>query len=200
MPTAVFDFDETLVYLPSALIWSRMIPLQKKLQFPFLFFIEKIFRVPWYHGKTFEWMVGKDLSKTIERMRSLPPVPGGVAFFRQVSVQGYKMIVMSYSPGVFVSSWLSANGLKAELICPNFVMTGSVVQDVSGDPVTQAYLKEPKDAKARVLAKMGIKPDICVGDNRRRDGLCDKYVDVRDLEPRYKHKIRQIVENLDRFF
>jgi phosphoserine phosphatase len=200
MPTAVFDFDETLVYLPSALIWSRKIPLQKKLQFPFLFFVEKIFGVPWYHGKTFEWLIGKDVSETIDRMRNLPPVPGGVAFFRQVSAQGYKMIVMSYSPGVFVNSWLSANGLEAELICPNFIMTDSVVQDVSGDPVTQSYLKEPKDAKARVLAKMGIKPDICVGDNRRRDGLCDKYVDIRDLEPQYKHKIRQVVQNLTKFY
>ena len=32
MQTAVFDFDETLIYLPSVLIWSKKISLKKKLQ------------------------------------------------------------------------------------------------------------------------------------------------------------------------
>jgi hypothetical protein len=145
-------------------------------------------------------MVGKDVSETIDRMKNLAPVPGGVSYFRQLSVRGYKMIVMSYSPTVFVSPWLTANGLDAELICPNFVMSANLLHMVSQDPVTQIYLKEPHDAKAKALAKMNIKPDICVGDNKRRDGACDKYVDIRKLEPEYyKNKIQQALHNLELF-
>ena len=201
MPTAIFDFDETLIYLPSALIWSKKIGLKKKLQIPLLFVLGKLDGVPGFHEKAFEWMVGKDVSETIGRIKNLPPVTGGVTYFRQLSVQGYKMIVMSYSPRVFVSPWLTANGLYAELICPNFVMSANMVQMVSEDPVTQIYLKEPHNTKAKVLAKMNIKPDICVGDNKRRDGPCDKYVDIRKLEPKYyKYKIQQALHNLELFF
>jgi len=200
MPTAVFDFDETLIYLPSALIWSKKIDLKKKLQIPLLFILGKFDGVPRYHEKAFEWMVGKHVYETIDQMKNLPPVPGGVNYFRQLSAQGYKMIVMSYSPGVFVSPWLTANGLKAELICPNFIMSANMLQMVSEDPVTQIYLKEPHNAKAKVLAKMNIKPDICVGNNKRQDGLCDKYLDIRNLEPNYKNKIQQVLHNLELFF
>ena len=201
MPTAIFDFDETLIYLPSALIWSKKIGLKKKLQIPMQFVLGKLDGLPGVHEKAFEWMVGKDVSETIDRMKNLPPVPGGVAYFKELSDQGYKIIVMSYSPGVFVSPWLNINGLNAEIICPDFVMSAKVLQMVSDDPVTQIYLKEPRNAKAKVLAKMNIKPDICVGDNKRRDGLCDKYVDIRKLEPKYyKNKIQQALKNLELFF
>lgn len=197
MPTAVFDFDETLVYLPSAIVWSREIAFKNKLQLTLLFILEKLTGVQWYHEKVLQCMVGKDVSETIDQMKALPPVPGGVNYFRQLCANGYKMIVMSYSPGVFVSPWLTANGLNAELICPDFVMSANMLQMVSEDPVTQIYLKESHDAKAKVLAKMNIEPDICVGNNERRDGLCDKYVDIRSLEPKYKSKIQQVLQNLN---
>ena len=197
MSTAVFDFDETLIYLPSALIWSKKIDLKKKLQIPLLFILGKLDGAPNFHQKAFEWMVGKDISETIDEMKNLPPVPGGVTYFSELFAQGYKMIVMSYSPGIFVSSWLTANGLKAELLCPNFVMSANMLQMVSNDPVTKIYLKERHNAKAKVLKKMNIKPDICVGDNKRRDGLCDKYLDIRNLEPNYKNKFQQVLHNLD---
>ena len=199
MPTAVFDFDETLIYLPSALIWSKKMGLKKKLQIPLLFILGRLDGVPNLHEKAFEWMVGKDVSETIDQMKNLPPVPGGVTYFRELSARGYKMIVMSYSPGVFVSSWLNANNLKAELLCPNFVMSANMLEMVSKDPVTQIYLKDPHNAKAEVLAQMSIKPDICVGDNERRDSLCDYYVDIRKLEPNYKSKIQQAWQHLELF-
>ena len=200
MPTAVFDFDETLIYLPSALIWSRKIGLIKKLQIPLLFMLGKLDGVPSYHEKAFEWLVGKDVSETIDQIKNLSPVPGGVTYFQQLSAQGYKMIVMSYSPGVFVGSWLTANGLEAELICPNFIVSANRLQMVSEDPVTQIYLKDLNNAKAKVLEKLNITPDICVGDNERRDGLCDRYVDIRSLEPNYKNKIQRHYKIWNFFF
>jgi phosphoserine phosphatase len=200
MPTAVFDFDETLIYLPSALIWSRKIGLIKKLQIPLLYLLGKLDGVPSCHEKAFEWLVGKDISETIDQIKDLPPVPGGVTYFQQLAAQGYKMIVMSYSPGVFVAPWLSANGLKAQLLCPNLIVSNSMLRRVSQDPVTQIYLKEPNNAKAKVLAKLHITPDICVGDNERRDGLCDQYVDIRSLEPNYKNRIQRHYKIWDFFF
>ena len=184
--------------MPSVLIWSSKIPFKKRLELPLLFLLEKVFDVPFYHRNALQGLIGKDVSETIERIRYLPPVPGGVAYFRRLSDQGYKIIVMSYSPGVFVSPWLNINCLKAELICPSLVMTADVVQKVSQDPVTKTYLRESKRAKSIILAKMGIDPDICVGDNKHRDGLCDTYVDIRKLEPQYKNKVQQALHNLDK--
>ena len=199
MPTAVFDFNETLVYLPSILIWSRKIPFQKKVLLPFGFIVEKLFGIPWYPENVLECLRGKDLLRTIERMKNLPSVPGGVTYFRSLSDRGYKITVMSYSPGVFVNSWLSANRLEAQLICPNLVISDGVVQDISKDPVTKIYTEEPNCAKAIVLAKMNIRPDICVGDDERRDRVCDQYVNIRELEPNYKNKFQLAFQDIDKF-
>jgi phosphoserine phosphatase len=200
MRTAVFDFDETLVYLHSALIWSKHIHLRNILKIPKLLMLGKFNGALGYHRKAFEWMVGKDVSRTIETMKSLPPIPGAVNYFRQLSARGYKMIVMSYSPGVFVSPWLAANGLESELICPDFVVKANMLKTISNDPVTRTYLAELDRAKAKVLSDLDIRPDICVGDNARRDRMCDQYIDIRNLEPGYHNIIKRTLRGLEHVF
>jgi hypothetical protein len=137
--------------------------------------------------------------ETIDKVKNLPPAAGGVVFFRKLSSNGYKMIIMSYSPGVFANSWISANGLEAGVICPDFVMSNNVIRTISTDRVTEIYLNKPKDAKAIVLENMDVRPDICVGNNKQRDGICNMFVDIRTIEPQYKHLIRQVLHNLDKF-
>jgi phosphoserine phosphatase len=195
MKTAVFDFDETLVCLPSGVIWSRPISFSRKIMFPFLYLFGKLSGVIVYHQKVFEWLIGSDVSRMIDRMNILPPVAGGLAFFKTLHANGYKIIVMSYTPGVFVNSWLAAYDLNAEIICPKLNISNGKVQNISDDSVTQIYLKYPKSAKMKILADLDIKPHICVGDNRRRDAVCDKFIDIRKLEPRYKSRVLRCLEN-----
>ena len=77
MRTAVFDFDETLVYLHSALIWSKHIHLRNILKIPKLLMLGKFNGAPGYHRKAFEWMVGKDVSRTIETRSRCAGTPAG---------------------------------------------------------------------------------------------------------------------------
>jgi phosphoserine phosphatase len=189
MQIAVFDFDETLVHLPSGIIWSRPIPIGKRIVFPFLYSIEKLFGANKYHKKLIEWLIGVNISVPMDRMNILPPVTGAVTFFNKLYANGYKMIVMSYSPEIFVSSWLSKYGLNAKIISPKIIVSNGMVQNISSDPVTNSYLKRPNTAKAHILAKMNIEPNICVGDSRQRDKVCSNYIDIRDLEPQYRYKM-----------
>jgi hypothetical protein len=153
MPVAIFDFDETLVCLPSGLVWSRSIPFTKRILFPILFLIEKYSGASVYHRKLFDWLIGSDISTSIARMNILPPAANGVSFFNKLSADGYKMIVMSYSPGVFVESWLAAYHLSAEITCPSLIISEGLVRKVSDDPVTEIYLRKPDGAKAKILGK-----------------------------------------------
>ena len=89
------------------------------------------------------------------------------------------MIVMSYSPGIFVQSWLDAHELSAELICPDFDVSQGIVKSISKDEVTDIYLNQPKAAKRDVINMLNIMPSVSVGDNHKRDVLCDNYKKIR---------------------
>ena len=194
MPLAVFDFDGTLVYRPSSLVWANGIPFLKKIRIPFLYLLEKITGRPIYQRKVFEWLVGLDITVEAERMKSLPPVPKVVEYFQELASQGYQMIVISYSPGFFVKAWMDAHGLSADIYCPDIVVADGVVKGLATDWVTGLFLAEPRGAKMAALDKRGLTPDVSVGDNRRRDAVCDNYVDVRKIQRRYTHKIIQAVK------
>ena len=194
MPLAVFDFDGTLVYRPSSLVWAGGISWLRKLQIPFLYVFEKLTGIPTYQRKVFEWLVGLDVLETAERMKRLPPVPSVVEYFRELSSQGYQIIVMSYSPGFFVNAWLDANGLSADVYCPDIVVKRGEVKSLANDWATNLFLAEPKGAKLKALQKRGLAADVCVGDNRRRDAICDNYVDVRKLQKWYTPKFLQAIK------
>jgi len=194
MPLAVFDFDGTLVYRPSSLVWANGISFLKKIQIPFLYALEILTGKPIYQRKVFEWLVGLDVTSATEKMKSLPPVPKVVEYFQELSSQGYQMIVISYSPGFFVKAWMDAHKLSADIYCPDIVVVDGVVKNLATDWVTNLFLAEPRGAKMAALDKRGLTPDVAVGDNRRRDAVCDNYIDVRKIQRRYTHKILQIVK------
>lgn len=199
MPTAVFDFDGTLVYVPSALAWSKGIPAHKRLLFfPPLYVFEKLTGRPTYQRAALEWLVGTEVGPAMRRVASLPAVPGGVDYFRELQGKGYRMVVMSFSPDVFVEAWLNAKGLSADVICPGLDVHRGVVEGVSDDKVTRTYLDEPRDAKRKVVDMLNIHPRVSVGDNPKRDKLDGEYRDIRELEPGYKGRVRQALGNLDK--
>lgn len=201
MPTAVFDFDGTLAYMPSALAWAREIPFHKRyLFFPLLYVFEKLTGVPAYQRAAFDWLVGTDVGPAMRRMASLPAVPGGVDYFRELQSKGYRMVVMSFSPDVFVEAWLNAKGLSADVICPGLEVRRGRVEGVSGDRITRIYMDEPKHAKRNVIEMLNMHPRISVGDNRKRDDLNGEYRDIRELEPNYKGRVRQVLGNLNKIF
>jgi phosphoserine phosphatase len=191
MRVAVFDFDGTLVYSPSSLVWTSGLSFCKKMAFPMLYVFEKITGKSLYQKKAFEWLVGKDVRKIAETLKELPEVKGGVKKFRELSKSGHRMIVMSFSPGYFVRAWLNAKGLEAEVICPDIVVESGIVKKVSEDYVTEMFIEHPIEAKRKVLEKKKIKPDVCVGDSYRRDAVCGNYIDIAKLEPNYQNTIIQ---------
>lgn len=193
MRAAVFDFDGTLVYAPSSLVWTEGFSVWKKMAFPFLYIFEKITGKSLYQKKAFDWLVGQDIKKVTEKVKTLPPVNGGVEKFRELSRSGYKMIVMSFSPGYFIQAWLNAKKLKAKVICPDIVVESGRVKKVSSDYVTRMFIDHPIEAKKKVLEKMKIKPAVSVGDSYRRDAVCKNYIDIVALEPNYRNKILQAI-------
>ena len=64
-------------------------------------------------GTRFEWLVGTEVGETLQRMKRVPPVPEGLRYFKELDLKGYRLVVMSYSPGIFVESWLQAHELSA---------------------------------------------------------------------------------------
>jgi phosphoserine phosphatase len=193
MRAAVFDFDGTLVYAPSSLVWTAGFSFWKKLSFLPLYIFEKLTGKSLYQKKAFDWLVGQDIKKTTEEVKALPPVNGGVKKFKELSRAGYRMIVMSFSPGYFIRAWLKAKNLRAEVICPDIVVKSGIVKKISPDYVTRMFLEHPVEAKKKVVKKIRIKPAVCVGDNHRRDALCNNYIDIVRLEPNYKNKIIQAI-------
>ncbi|MBR9690016.1 MAG: haloacid dehalogenase-like hydrolase [Candidatus Altiarchaeota archaeon] len=200
MAIAIFDFDGTLVYAPSSLVWSRSASILNRLSFPLLWLIERVTGISIYQKKVFEWLVGKNIKESLKKIKGLPPVPEGLKYFKELSDKGYRMIVMSYSPGIFVQSWLDAYGLSAELICPDFDVSRGVVTAISNDEVTDIYLNQPKAAKRDVIGMLNIMPSVSVGDNHKRDVLCDNYKKIQKLQPKYKGKVRQVLSNLRKIF
>jgi phosphoserine phosphatase len=198
MPTAIFDFDGTLVYAPSSLAWAGGISLVHKMMVPPLYVFEKLTGSPAFQRSAFEWLVGQDVRPAIERVRGLPPVPGGLDYFRHLSKRGYRMVVMSFSPGIFVDAWLNEQGLSADVICPELDVERNEVVAVSQDDVTQAYLADPTHAKRKVVDMLNIRPAVSVGDNPKRDSLNGRYKDIRELEPGYRGRVRQLLANLDK--
>lgn len=194
MPTAVFDFDGTLVYAPSSVYWTWGVPLWQKSTFPFLYVFEKLTGKSLYQKKAFEWLVGRDVTSALAKVRSLPPVPAGISKFKEFQNDGYKMVVMSYSPATFVKAWLDEKKLSAEVICPDVEVSSGLVKGLSEDWVTDTFTEKPRDAKKRVLSHKKINPDVCVGDNRSRDAVCDNYLDIRELQPNYRNKLLQILK------
>ena len=192
MKVAVFDFDGTLVYAPSALIWTRDIPFFKRLWFPFAYFWEKLTKKSAYQKKAFEWLVGLSVFETAKVLSELSEVTSVMKKFQEVQSKGYRVIVMSFSPAFFVKKWLGAHGLKAEVICPDIIVNKKgIVEKISEDWVTKIYLNEPIYAKKKVLEKLHISPFVSVGDNTTRDKVCDNYIDVKKFQLNYKHKIVQ---------
>ncbi|MBR9680768.1 MAG: haloacid dehalogenase-like hydrolase [Candidatus Altiarchaeota archaeon] len=200
MAIAIFDFDGTLVYMPSSLVWSKKMPLLKKLMFPFLYIFEKITGKSLYQKKAFEWMVGLDIRSTLIDMAKLPAVPKGLKYFKELSERGYRMIVMSYSPGVVIQPWLDYHGLNAEVICPDFDVYDGVVQNISTDEITQIYMQQPKYAKTDIIKMLNVLPEVSVGDNPKRDVLCSNYKPIQELQPKYKTKLSQVLSNLNKIF
>ena len=200
MAIAIFDFDGTLVYMPSSLVWSKEMSFFKKLIFPFLWILEKLTGKSIYQTKAFEWMVGKDIHSTLLDMTKLPPVPKGFEYFKELSDKGYRMIVMSYSPGVMIQPWLDYHGLNAELICPDFDVRNGVIQNISTDEVTQIYMEQPKHAKRDIIKMLNVLPEVSVGDNPKRDVLCSNYKPIQKLQPKYKSKLNQVLSNLKIIF
>gem|GEM_PF-3467088 len=196
MAIAIFDFDGTLAYLPSSLVWSKEMSVFKKLLFPFLYILEKLTGKSLCQKKAFEWMVGKSVKKTLEDMKKIPAVPKGLEYFKGLQSRGYRMIVMSYSPGIFIQSWLDANNLDAEVICPDFDVKNGIIEKISEDEVTKTYIDQPRRAKRDIIDMLNIVPEVSVGDNSKRDVLCANYKPVQKLQPHYKNKISQILSNL----
>jgi len=198
MKIAVFDFDGTLVYAPSSLIWTRDVPIFKRIFFPFTYLLEKLTKKSSYQKRAFEWLIGLRVSETAKVLNKLSEVTSGVKKFKEFQSKGYRIIVMSFSPAFFIKKWLKAHGLKAEVICPDIIVNKKgVVEKVSDDWVTEMYLKETVYAKKLVLEKLHISPFVSVGDNTIRDKLCDNYIDITKLQPNYKHKI---IQGLNLFF
>ena len=83
MKIAVFDFDGTLVYSPSSLVWTRDVSIFKRVLFPFTYLFEKITKKSSYQKKAFEWLVGLNLSKTVKVLNDLPEVPNVVKKFQE---------------------------------------------------------------------------------------------------------------------
>ncbi len=194
MKVAIFDFDGTLVYAPSSIIWTKEIPFIKRLFFPFAFLWEKLSKKSSYQKKAFEWLVGLRVSETAKDLCELSEVTKVVEKFHELQSKKYRVIVMSFSPAFFVKKWLGSHGLKAEVICPDIIVNKKgVVEKVSDDWVTKIYLKEPIYAKKIVLEKLHISPFVSIGDNTIRDKLCDNYIDVKKFQPNYKHKIIQVL-------
>lgn len=200
MPTAVFDFDGTLAYMPSSLVWAMKVPLLKKFMFVPLYLFEKLTGRSSYQKKVFEWLVGTEVGETLERMKHVPPVPEGVRYFKELSSKGYRIVVMSYSPALFVNAWLEAQGLAADVICPDFVVSRGKIKAVADDEVTRLYLRDTLGAKQKVARMLNLQPSISVGDNRKRDFVGGKYKSIRELQERYRSKPVQVIKNLDKMF
>jgi phosphoserine phosphatase len=198
MPTAVFDFDGTLAYMPSSLVWALKVPLFKKLTFPLLFVFEKLTGKSSYQKKIFEWLVGTEVGETLQRMKRVPPVPEGLRYFRELASKGYRLVVMSYSPALFVESWLQEHGLSADVICPDFEVSRGRIKSISDGEVTRIYLEEPRSAKKKIAGMLNLHSSISVGDNRRRDDIGGKYVDIKTLQEKYRAKPVQIINNLNK--
>lgn len=200
MPTAVFDFDGTLAYMPSSLVWALKIPLVKKFLFAPMYLFEKLTGKSAYQKKVFEWLVGTDVGETVERMKRVPAVPEGVRYFKELDAKGFRMVVMSYSPATFINVWMQAQGLSADLICPDFVVSRGKIKAVSDDDVTQLYLEDTKNAKKKIAEMLNIHPSVSVGDNKKRDAVGGKYKGIKELQTRYKSKPIQVFKNLDKIF
>ena len=200
MPTAVFDFDGTLAYMPSSLVWALEIPLLKKFLLLPLIVFEKLTGRSAYQKKVFEWLVGTPVSRSLRRMAGVPPVPEGLRYFKELASKGYRMVVMSYSRAIFVDAWLQAQGLSADVICPDFIVSRGKIEAVSDDEVTRIYLDEPKDAKRKVAEILNLRPEISVGDSRSRDHVGGKYRDIKELQAKYRSKAAQIAGNLHKVF
>ena len=197
MKIAVFDFDGTLCYAPSSVFWTSDIPFFKRVSLLFDYLHEKTTKHPKYQKKAFEYIVGTDAKKIIKRIKKLPAVPKGIEKLNELKKEDYRIIVMSFSPASFVSAWLDEKGIEAEVICPDILIDDSgKIKGVSEDWVTKIFLEDIIHAKKTVLKKYNILPSISVGDNTKRDKVCEEYIDIRKYQKPYKNKIFQILSIL----
>ncbi len=187
---AVFDFDGTLCYGPTGIFLFASHPLWKS--FPCIagFALAQFFHL---QGRVEHRCIrGLDMNRAVRRAVKIPPVPAGVELFRELE-KDHRMIVMSYSFADVVRAYLKKLGLEAEVYAKEVVKENGRAVRFSDDPVTEALLDDPVHGKRKVLQLAGLKPDICVGDNERRDRLCDNFVDIRKVEPDYVNKVIQAV-------
>ncbi len=188
MSVAVFDFDGTLAY-SSTLTWLRPVPLPLRLFLLLTYPITRIVAPGFFQRRAFEYLTGRRLN--LAEIRRRPPVEAGLNYLRELESKGYRIIVMSFSPGIVVREWLQAHGVEAEVICPELVVKRGRVVGVADDEFTQIFLSEPVEAKRLILEKLNLKPDISVGDTHK-DIVGEKHFHVSELG-RVPSRIRQLL-------
>jgi len=189
---AVFDFDGTLCYGISMMLLAPRPSFPARLNLLFSFFLTRVTGRD-YYGESMEGLMrGLKLEEVLEKALSLPPVEGAVRFARELQQRGYRLIVISYTAKELIEAYLKKVGIKAEVYARQLIVKNGRIEGYRRDWVYEALL-DAKHGKRKIVERLGIQPELCVGDHRERDRLCDNYIDVRELEEDYMPKWKQFI-------